>query len=70
MTLKPTIINGEWVYAPPPSQDAKWLKAHPQHEPSTPEHQASEAFMMLAALVVAFPLIFIAADWLRYGAGQ
>lgn len=23
--LKPTIVNGQWVYLPPPPQDAKWL---------------------------------------------
>lgn len=25
MILKPTIINGEWVYRPAPPQDTAWL---------------------------------------------
>lgn len=31
--LKPTIIDGKWVYAPPPPQDIEWLKRHPQPIP-------------------------------------
>lgn len=44
MTLKPTMINGSWVYAPPPPQDAEWLKRHQSQRlsPSTiaPKEQA------------------------------
>lgn len=29
MILKPTIRDGEWVYLPPPPQDAKYLATHP-----------------------------------------
>ena len=29
MILKPTIIDGKWVYRPAPPQDAAWLKRHP-----------------------------------------
>jgi hypothetical protein len=29
MTLKPTIINGQWVYLPAPIQDLPWLKRQP-----------------------------------------
>lgn len=30
MTLKPTIINGEWTMAPAPEADRAWLDRHPQ----------------------------------------
>lgn len=26
MTLKPTIVEGEWVYLPPPPQDSEYLR--------------------------------------------
>ena len=26
MILKPTIINGQWVYAPAPPQDLQWIE--------------------------------------------
>lgn len=26
MILKPTIINGQWVYAPAPPQDLPWIE--------------------------------------------
>lgn len=33
----------------------------------TLREQLSEALTLLLVMVVAFPIIFIAADWLRYG---
>jgi hypothetical protein len=46
-------------------EDKVFLGSLAEPELLPPEHQAAEAFMMLAALVVAFPLIFELAHWLR-----
>lgn len=58
---KPTIIDGEWHEVPTVVRTVRGRIVE-EYLP-----QAKEAGQMLALCVVAFPPLFMLADWLRYG---
>lgn len=45
--LKPTIINGQWAYLPPPAQDRSWLTRHASPDRYTLQRDGEEYYLSL-----------------------